>query len=268
MSRLKSTFRAVQSVMILVIIAVTNVLPAHSQTRHDAFSVLLERFVVMDEAGASFVDYDAWKGDAAARQALDAYVADLASMDLQKIEDRDTQFAAWANLYNALTVQLVLDNYPVDSIRQIKSGLFSNGPWKRKLITVAGQKFSLDDIEHGILRERWNDPRVHYAVNCASIGCPNLMPQAWEADTLDDKLDEAARIYVNHPRGVTVIEGNRLKLSSIYKWFREDFGGDEQGVKEHLARYADTDLTDALQRGATISDYGYDWSLNDAGNIK
>src|SRR5260370_23661258 len=114
------------------------------------------------------------------------------------------------NLYEEMTVKIVLDHYPVKSIRDIaiSPGLFATGPWGRKLITIEGRAVSLDDIEHRILRPIWRDPRVHYAVNCAALGCPNLARRAYDAQRLETMLEVAARTYVNHPRGSSVVDGN------------------------------------------------------------
>src|SRR6185503_17839522 len=131
--------------------------------------------------------------------ALDAYVEKMQGVAIRTF-CRPEQRAYWANLYNATTVKVVLDHYPVDSIMKINisPGLFAKGPWKKKLLKVEGEEVSLDDVEHRILRPIWKDPRTHYSVNCASLGCPNLQPHAFTAATLDAMLDEAARGYVNH----------------------------------------------------------------------
>ena len=123
---------------------------------------------------------------------------------------------------------------------------------------------SLDDIEHETMRPTFRDPRVHYAVNCASIGCPNIWPFAWRAATLDRALDDAAAAFVNHPRGVTVLPDGRLRVSSIFKWFREDFGDSEAGVVAHLRRHAAPALAARLNERTAIADDAYDWALNDA----
>ena len=163
---------------------------------------------------------------------------------------RNEAFAYWANLYNAITLQVILDRFPVHSIRDIKSdGLFDPkayiGPWRTKRVTVEGKQLSLDDIEHEIMRPTFKDPRVHYSVNCASFGCPNLPAKAWNAATLDADLDAAARDFINHPRGVAVLAGGKLKVSSIYKWFRDDFGADDAAVIAHLKKYAKPELAPA-----------------------
>ncbi|MFL5336120.1 MAG: DUF547 domain-containing protein [Geminicoccaceae bacterium] len=202
--------------------------------------------------------------DAAARAGLGAYVATMGQVAVSSL-NRAEQMAYWINLYNALTVHVVLEHYPVASIRDIdiSPGLLSHGPWGAKLVTVEGQNLALDDIEHRILRPIWHDPRVHYALNCAALGCPNLRPTPYTAATLDRDLDEAAITYVNDPRGAR-LERDGLHVSSIYIWFEDDFGGDDVGVIRHLMAYADPALAMRLQALDGIAGHGYDWSLNDA----
>lgn len=172
------------------------------------------------------------------------------------------QFAFWVNLYNAVTVRTVLDHYPVASIRDINDGFLSPGPWDRPLVTVEGKSVTLNDIESRILRPLWDDPRIHYVLNCASVGCPNLEVAAYRGKGLNARLDAAARSYINNPRGVRV-DGDRLVISSIYAWFEDDFGGSESAVLAHLKRYADPDLSRDLAQHGTIGGYDYDWALND-----
>lgn len=235
-----------------------------------ALDALLARYVVPHPDGVARVRYAAWKADAEALAALEAWIAGAASRRPSTMP-RDESFAFWANLYNALTLRVVLERYPVRSIRDIRStGVFLDprqfiGPWRTRLVTVEGRRLSLDDIEHEILRPTFRDPRVHYAVNCASIGCPNLPARAWRAATLDRDLDAAAAAFVNHPRGVTVLPDGRLRVSSIYAWFREDFGGTETGVVAHLRRHAAPALAARLTEATQIAEDAYDWSLNDAG---
>jgi hypothetical protein len=162
-------------------------------------------------------------------------------------------------------VRLVLDFYPVKSIQDIDlgSGLLSSGPWDKKLIRIDGELVSLNDIEHRILRPIWRDPRLHYVVNCASVGCPNLQRAAFTAARMDAMLDRAASAYVNSRRGVRLDDGE-LVVSKIYSWFQDDFGGSENAVLEHLKKYADNDLVTKLAHATSISGYEYDWGLNDA----
>jgi hypothetical protein len=123
---------------------------------------------------------------------------------------------------------------------------------------------SLDDIEHRILRPIWRDPRLHYAVNCAALGCPNLQTAAFTAANTEALLDKAARDFVNHPRGAAIV-GGKLIVSSIYVWYEADFGGADRGVIAHLKRYAGPELATALAAVDRISGNRYDWGLNDLG---
>ena len=195
------------------------------------------------------------------REKLSDYLKQLQNTDPRQL-NRAEQLAFWINLYNAATVDLILQHYPVKSITKIKSGFFSFGPWDKKILNIAGQKLSLNDIEHRILRPIFNDARLHYAVNCASIGCPNLAAQAYTAANTEQLLEKGAQEYVNHPRGVS-FDGDKLKISSIYKWFAVDFGDSDAAILAHLHRYAAGELKFALSRADRISDYDYDWSLND-----
>lgn len=227
---------------------------------HSKWAAFLKTYVVPGTQGPNLVRYGAVSS--ADKAALSAYVAALEGVDPTKL-DRDEAFAYWANLYNALTVRLILENYPVKSIREIKSGLISIGPWGRKVATVGGVVLSLDDIEHKILRAYFGDDRVHYALNCASLGCPDLGAEPWAAAGLDEALDAAARRFVNSPRGVASKSG-QIVASSIYKWFSEDFGASPAEILAYLAGYADGDLKIALQAAKKIEKYQYDWALNDA----
>ncbi len=235
----------------------------------EALDGLLARHVVPHPDGVTRVRYGAWKASAADLAALEAWIAAAAQLRPSAMP-RNEAFAYWANLYNALTLKVVLERYPVASIKDIRStgvpldpkGYF--GPWRTRLVTVEGRRMSLDDIEHATMRPTFRDPRVHYSVNCASIGCPNLRPRAWRAATLEADLDEAAAAFVNHPRGAAVLADGRLRVSSIYTWFREDFGGSEQGVVAHLRRHAAPALAARLVGEVRIAEDGYDWTLNDA----
>jgi len=229
---------------------------------HGAWNDFLARNVKDGKDGINRIAYG--KVSKADREALSAYLEKMQAVPIRKFS-RPEQRAYWINLYNAATVKVVLDHYPVDSILKINisPGLFAKGPWKKKLLTVEDEGVSLDEIEHRILRPIWKDPRTHYSVNCASLGCPNLPSMAFTSANMEDLLDVAARAYVNHPRGAQVEKG-RLTVSSIYVWFQSDFGGNDAGVIEHLRKYADPALKKALADVRRISDDAYDWSLNDA----
>ncbi|MFQ5755472.1 MAG: DUF547 domain-containing protein [Acidiferrobacterales bacterium] len=243
---------------------------------------LWERWTAHDPASTATIDHAAWQGllqryvrpysdginrvaygsvTAADRRVLEQYIARLAALPISTY-NRKEQRAYWINLYNALTVKIILDHYPIKSIRKIKPGLFSIGPWGQKLVTVEGQQLSLDDIEHRILRPIWRDPRIHYAVNCAAISCPSLQEEAFTGSNVDALLTHAALAYINIPYGVQINNG-RLVVSSLYRWYKEDFGGNDEGVIRHLRQYARPPLAASLRDIKKISNDRYDWGLND-----
>ena len=171
----------------------------------------------------------------------------------------------WVNLYNALTVDLVLSRYPIESLLDvnISPGLLEFGPWDAEITQVEGRGLSLNDIEHRILRPIWEDPRIHYVLNCAALGCPSLQPKPITADSAEETLERAARAFINHGRGVRVEDG-RLIVSKIYNWFSIDFGGDEAAIVSHLRGFAMPALADELAPFRRIHGYEYDWALNEA----
>ena len=227
---------------------------------HAAFDALLARRARNSRDGVVRVDYAGWRASTTDRAALGRYVDALTALDPLRLT-RPEQFAYWANLYNALTIRVVLDAWPVRSIRDIRSSLLVAGPWKKTVARVGGVDLSLDDIEHQILRKGWSDPRVHYAVNCASFSCPNLPLRAWRGAGLGPALDAAARAYVNHPRGVT-FDGSALTVSSIYKWYAADFGGSDARVIAHLGQYAAAPLAARLGQTDRIAGDAYNWAIN------
>ena len=230
---------------------------------HSAWDEFLKKYVVASHpSGINRVHYATVAPED--RAALKHYLTTLQSLAISSY-NRAEQKAYWINLYNALTVDLVLSRFPVGSIRDINisPGLMVRGPWAAKLLTIEGERLSLDDIEHRILRPIWKDNRVHYAVNLASLGSPNLQPGAYTGDKTEALLEKAAREFVNHPRGVEIKNG-RLKVSSIYVWFDEDFGGSAEGLMEHWQEYATGSLADALTQYSGGLEHDYDWRLNGA----
>jgi hypothetical protein len=227
-----------------------------------AWNALLGRYVVAASGRHNRVRYGAFT--AADRKALDGFIARMGGLAVRRYPRRE-QLAYWINLYNALTVKVVLDHYPLASIKDIdiSPGLFADGPWGAKLVSVEGVKLSLDDIEHKILRPLWRDSRIHYAVNCASVGCPDLQRKAFTGAGIDAQLDKAARDYINSPRGVS-ISGGTITVSKIFDWYAADFGGTRQGVIDHLLRHAKPDLARRIRDIGRIGGSAYDWRLNGA----
>ncbi len=202
---------------------------------HSAWQDILDAYLITDHpSGINRFDYASLKANQADREKLGGYLQSLSEIDPRSYA-RDEQMAYWINLYNALTVFVIVPRFPVDSIKDIKSGLIDFGPWNLELFPLQGEKLTLNQIEHGILRPIWQDPRVHYAVNCASLGCPNLAAKAYRSENLEEMLEAGARDYINHPRGAQVV-GDELLISSIYDWFKADFGGSDNMVLAHLAK--------------------------------
>ncbi len=227
---------------------------------HSVWDAFLGKYVRPDGAGYNRFAYA--DVTAADKAALEGYIASLSQIEITE-RARPVQLAYWLNLYNALTINVVLDHYPVSSIRKIKlGGVLSSGPWDGDLIEIEEEPISLNAIEHEILRPIWKDPRLHYAINCASVGCPNLHHRAFTAANIDGLLDQLATEFLNHPRGLN-IEGNTVTVSSIYDWFAYDFGNSESGIIEHMAKHAPEQKAKLLLQIGTLSDAEYDWSLNE-----
>lgn len=253
-------------------------LPATAQAvdhQHGAWTALLRKHVVLLRGGqASQLRY---AGMAADRAALKAYLAGLSAVgaDAFAAWTRPQQMAFLINAYNAFTVELILTKYP--DLKSIKDlGSLIRSPWKPAWIPLLGQTLSLDDIEHGRLRERgrYDDPRIHFAVNCASIGCPMLREEAFVADRLDAQLDEQARRFLaDRTRNRWDAGRGRLMVSKIFDWYGDDFRQGHQGIASlpaFFARHADL-LADASAdrariragSGVEIGFLDYDWALND-----
>lgn len=228
---------------------------------HAIWNAFLAAHTKLDHQGINRVSYA--NVSPSDHQALKIYIQNLSAID-SKTLSRNTQLAYWVNLYNAQTVDVVLDHYPVNSIREIKDGFFDLGPWEDKRLNIQGKALSLHDIEHGIIRPLWHDtPEVHYLLNCGAAGCPNLSLKAYQPETIEQAMIMAATAYVNNPRGVTMFDDDSVALSKIYSWYIDDFGGSEKAILDHLQLYAHDDLKEKLAKRPIVQQYFYDWTLND-----
>ena len=171
---------------------------------------------------------------------------------------KNEQLAYWINAYNAYTVELIVDNYPVESIKDIKKGLpFLNSVWDIEFIEIEGNTYDLNHIEHEILRKDFDEPRIHFAIVCASISCPNLWNKAFTADQIDAQLTTQARAFIND-KTKNNISPNDAQLSKIFSWFKSDFTK-KTTLLDYLNQYSDTQISP----DAKVSYLSYDWGLNE-----
>lgn len=236
--------------------------PGVAPPDHAAYDALLAKYVARDG-----VRYAAWHAAGADRAALEAYLARLQEVDPSALADsagggRDAALAYWINLYNAATLDLVLDGYPVRSIRDL--GGDAGSPWRRTVVTVAGRSLSLDAIENDVIRPGFAEPRIHFALNCAARSCPPLRAEAYVPKRLDAQLEAQTRAFLADAAR-NRLEGDALVLSRIFDWYATDFeraaGSVPAWVRPYLPALA------ALPPGAApaIRHADYDWSLNEAG---
>jgi hypothetical protein len=222
---------------------------------HAAFTAILSKHVKKE-----LVDYAGLKNHPAP---LDAYLDTLAAVPEPafKAWDKKQQMAYLINLYNAATLKLVADHYPVKSIKDIGGG---KGPWKQPVVRLFGKQQTLDYIEHDLLRPKYKDPRVHFAVNCASIGCPALRAEAFQAAKLDAQMDEQARVFLRDSSKNRVDAKNKtLHLSEIFEWFKGDFTSKSGTLEKYIATYvSDADRKSIQQGGLSVKNTKYDWNLN------
>lgn len=221
---------------------------------HASFDQLLQAHV--SEQGK--VDYNGFNAEV---DKLDAYLTLLSTNP----PDRETwseeeQLAYWINAYNAFTIKLILNHYPVKSIIDIGPKLsipIVNTVWHLEFFEIGGKPASLDEIEHKILRKEFDEPRIHFAINCASVSCPQLMNQAYSADNLDAQLEQAAHAFINNPKHNT-LANKQAELSPLFSWFKEDFTRNGSLV-DFINQYIDNHLS----KDAKISFKDYNWSLNE-----
>ncbi|MET4693515.1 DUF547 domain-containing protein [Endozoicomonas lisbonensis] len=224
---------------------------------HSAWSDLLSQYLKTYPDGALFAYSKVSKKD---REKLQSYLASLTGLDPRRF-NRKVQLAYWINLYNALTIELILKHYPVKSITKI-GPWYKFGPWDEKVAEVAGESLTLNDIEHRILRPIWQDKRIHYVVNCASKGCPDLADKAYTGATVEAMMSEAEKRFIQQDKGVDFIDG-KLALSRIYEWYAADFGSRESLLR-HIKENSQLAMATKIDKYKGELIYQYSWSLNDS----
>ena len=212
---------------------------------------LLER-ELRQSVNEGLVDYVGLKADSKPLAQYLRQAGEVTELEFKSWEEKQ-QLAFLINLYNASTLQLILDHYPVQSIKKI--GSVFKGPWDQPSVTLHGKKITLNDLEHGIIRKQYNDPRVHMALVCAAKGCPILRSEAYTAEKLDEQLDDQSRRYLATPAGLVIDRKNGVaSISAIFKWY----GGDFASVPDFIEKHSEESI-----KGLKIRYLAYDWSLNE-----
>ena len=227
---------------------------------HALFDSLLQRYVDND----GYVNYKGFLKDSVE---LKKYLTLLSNnYPNEKNWSREAQMAYWINAYNAFTIKLICDHYPVKSIKDIKRGIpLVSDTWQINFITIENKTYNLNNIEHGILRPKYNDPRIHAAVNCASKSCPKLSRHAYTAENLNTQLDEAMRGFINDPTRNKITSPDKAEMSKIFDWFAGDFKKKTPTVRAFINTYASKIQ---LKENATLSYLDYDWGLNEQVNAR
>jgi len=224
---------------------------------HDLWQEILRSYLILNkEKNSHLFNYKAVTSQD--KNKLSTYLTKLQAID-PRAYNKNEQLAYWINLYNALTVQLIVDHYPIKSIRGIGNGY--TGPWNIPLAKIAKKSVTLNQIEHGILRPLWQDSRIHYAINCASIGCPDLSTRPFTSLNINQQLDAMAYRFINQDKAVNFL-GSTLVLSSIYDWFSDDFGHSHSDIIRHLSQYAKPELKNKLDNFSGDIKFSYNWKLN------
>lgn len=233
---------------------------------HAVFDSLLQKHVTSEGA----VNYKGFIQDSIQ---LNSYLTLLKNNHPNKKNwSNDEQLAYWINAYNAFTVKLIIDYYPVKSIKDIKNGIgFVNSVWDIKFIKIEGQEYDLNNIEHSIIRKQFKEPRIHFAVNCASYSCPSLRSEAFVANRLEAQLDEQTRAFFNDERKNKIISEDKIILSSLLKWYSTDFtnkgilsrifGG--KGRSKNLINFVNPYVKTEISKDAEIKFMEYRWDLNE-----
>ena len=211
---------------------------------HSAWDTMLQKYVSSD----GVVNYEQWKND---ETAINDYIDKLSANIPQQSWGENETLAYWMNLYNASTVSLILENYPLKSILDI------GDPWDIVFIKAGDKEYSLNDIEHKIIRKEFNEPRIHFALVCAAKSCPSLLNEAYEADKLDTQLHQQGVKFINDPAKNKVV-GETIEISKLFDWYEGDFTKNGSLI-DFLNAFTKT----KVQKDVTIGFMDYDWSLNE-----
>jgi len=228
--------------------------PAAAPVDHSAFDRVLKKYV----NGQGLVNYKALKADP---KEFNQYLELLSKNPPTGRAGKADQMAYWMNAYNAYTIKLILEHYPLKSIKDIGASIqipFVTTPWAAKFFTIGGTKMSLDNIEHGVLRKKFNDPRIHFAIVCASLSCARLRNEAYTGDQLEHQLDDQGRDFMNNP-AKNKVGKDAAQLSKYFDWYKGDWNQNGQSVAAWVNKYSATKMDPT----AKITFLSYNWNLNE-----
>ncbi|TXE10256.1 DUF547 domain-containing protein [Algoriphagus aquimarinus] len=241
----------------IILLSCQSAVPSMAETTppsHKAWNELLKANVSADGT----VNY---KGFIKEKAKLEAYLKSISeNAPDRKTWSKNEQLAYWINAYNGFTVKLIVDNYPVESIKDLGPALkipLIKDVWHYQFFKIGGQESSLDEIEHSILRKEFEEPRIHFAINCASVSCPPLLNEAFEAAIIDAQLDKVAKGFINDSSR-NKITPNAIQISSIFSWFKGDFTKNGSLI-DFLNKYSKV----KIKADAKVSHLDYDWNLNE-----
>jgi len=246
--------RTILAVVLTLLTSILSFATAPKDVDHSAFDRLLKKYV--NEKGQ--VNYKGFKND---EKEFNGYLEMLSKNAPTDKWSKNDQMAYWINAYNAYTIRLILDHYPVQSIKDIGSKIkipFVTTPWAKKFFKIGNETMSLDNIEHGTLRKKYNDPRIHFALVCASISCPRLRNEAYMANKLDAQLDDQGSDFLNNP-AKNAISKDKTSLSKYFDWYKGDWNENGKSVEEWVNKYSKT----KINKETKISFLDYNWNLNE-----
>ena len=232
---------------------------------HSKWNSLLDRYV--DSNG--MVDYRRWKASTADKQTLETYLQQLSAASFPATATREARLAFWINAYNAVTIEGILREYPTTSIRNHTAKIVGYNIWEDLQLIVGGRPYSLNAIEHEVLR-KMGEPRIHFAIVCASIGCPRLLNEAYTAARLDEQLNLNTRAFFADPTKFRAdSKTSSIHVSPILNWFAEDFGDTTAAQMKTIAPYVPTEFQSLTSSGqASVKYLDYDWGLNDQAKVR
>jgi len=256
-----NVFRSIRSRLLVVMFFGAGSLSAtafqnESDLVHHAFDQLLKKYV----AGEN-VRYGRWKESTEDQKALQHYINQLSRQSPSKWGHPEG-LAFWINLYNALTLNLILENYPVASIKD--TGSLFKSPWNKKIISIEGKRLTLNNIENDIIRPQFKDARIHFALNCAALSCPPLAAGAFLPSQLNSQLDAATKSALQKSRWLK-IENGQLQVTKIFDWYSDDFVKDSGSVQQFIYKYLPSLQREVKEKRLKLEFMSYNWQLNDAG---